>query len=69
LRTYEKSKSDHRNRGFAYCGKLIKTTIKRDRSHWLKFVDENLKTKPNNFWKYVSQFKKIDHNFHPTQNY
>jgi hypothetical protein len=27
----------------------------------LKSINDNLKTKPNDFWKYVSKFKKNDH--------
>ena len=29
-----------------------------DRLHWLKSVDDNLKTQPIEFWKYVSNLKK-----------
>jgi hypothetical protein len=38
--------------------KSLKTSIKSDRYGWLKFVDENLKCRPKQFWKYVSQFWK-----------
>jgi hypothetical protein len=28
---------------------------------WLTYIDENLKTQPKHFWKYISKFKKNDH--------
>jgi hypothetical protein len=34
--------------------KLVKVTIKSDRLRWLKYIDENLKSKPKHFWKYVA---------------
>jgi hypothetical protein len=46
---------------FSYYHKLVKTTITKGRLLWLKSVDDSLKTKPTDFWKYVSKFKKIDH--------
>jgi hypothetical protein len=39
-----------------YYRKLVKSTIKTD--SWLQSVDENLKSQPKQFRKYVSQFKK-----------
>jgi hypothetical protein len=45
---------------FSHC-KLIKTTIKIDRHRWLKSIDDSLRTKPKDFWKYVSKFMKNDH--------
>jgi hypothetical protein len=44
---------------FSYYYKLIKTTIKADRLVWLTYIDENLKTQPKNFWKYISKFKSM----------
>jgi hypothetical protein len=57
FRRYKKSKSDQNYSAFSYYGKMVKTTIKRDRLLWLN----NLETKPKHFWKYVSKFKKINH--------
>jgi hypothetical protein len=42
---------------------LVKTTIKTNRLRWLKSVDDSLETKPEGFWKHVSEFKKNDHVF------
>ncbi|PNF20051.1 hypothetical protein B7P43_G05268 [Cryptotermes secundus] len=42
--------------------KLVKTTIKSDRLRWLKSVDENLKSQPKQFWKYVASFRKRNSN-------
>jgi hypothetical protein len=58
---YKKSKSDHNCDVSSCYRKLVKITIKTDRLRWLKSVCDNLKTKPKNFWKYVSKFKKNDH--------
>jgi hypothetical protein len=43
---------------FSYYHKLVKTAIKTDRLLWLKSVEDNLKTKPRDLWKYVSEIKK-----------
>jgi hypothetical protein len=58
LKKYKKS-------NFDYCYSisyrtLVKTTIKADRLAWLAYIDKNLKTQPNHFWKYISKFKKND---------
>jgi hypothetical protein len=53
---------------FSYYRKLVKTTIKTDRLRWLKSVDDNLKAKPKDFWKYVSKFKKNYHVFAQINN-
>jgi hypothetical protein len=55
FRRYKKSKSDHNCSVFLII-KVVKCTIKRDRLRWLKSIDDNLKTKPKDFWKYVSKF-------------
>jgi hypothetical protein len=57
-RHYKKCKADCFYDRFSFHCKLIKTTIKTDRFRWLKSVDENLKSHPKQFWKYVSQFRK-----------
>jgi hypothetical protein len=44
-----------------YYRKLVKMTSKTDRLLWLKSIDDNVKTKPKEFWKYVFEFKKNDH--------
>jgi hypothetical protein len=41
---------------------LVKVTIKNDRLKWLKSVDENLKSQPKQFWKYVASFRKRNSN-------
>jgi hypothetical protein len=46
---------------FSYSGKLVKTIIKTGKLRWLKSIDDNLKTKPKGFWKYISKFKKNYH--------
>jgi hypothetical protein len=46
---------------FSYYRDLVKTAIKTDRLRWLKSINVKLKTKPKDFWKYVSKFKKNDH--------
>jgi hypothetical protein len=45
---------------FSYYRKAVKTTIKADRLAWLTYIEENLKTRPKHFWKYISKFKKND---------
>jgi hypothetical protein len=40
--------------------RFFKTTTKADRLAWLTYIDENLKTQPKHFWKYISKFKKND---------
>jgi hypothetical protein len=46
---------------FSYFRKLVKAAIMSDRLRWLKSVDDNFKTQPIEFWKYVSNLKrKID---------
>jgi hypothetical protein len=43
---------------FCFYQKWVKTTINTDRSRWLKSINENLKSHPNQFWKSVSQFRE-----------
>jgi hypothetical protein len=43
---------------FAFYPKLVKTTIKSHRSSWLKSIDENSKSHPQQFWKYASQYRR-----------
>jgi hypothetical protein len=57
-RRYKKHKAGRFYDRFSFYRKLVKTTIKTDRFRWLKSVDENLKSHPKQFWKYVSQFRK-----------
>jgi hypothetical protein len=61
LRRCKKSKYDHNYSVFSYHRKLVETTTKRDRLHWLKTVDDNLKSKPKDFWRRVFKFKKNYH--------
>ena len=57
-RRYKKYKTDCFYKKFSFYRKLVKSTIKSDRSRWLHYVDENLKCNPQQFWKYVSQYRK-----------
>jgi hypothetical protein len=43
--------------------KKVKVTFKTDRRRWLKSVDDSLKTRPQHFWKYVSNIKREDNSF------
>jgi hypothetical protein len=58
----KKKKSDCLYQKFSYYRKLVKVTIKSDRLRWLKSVDENLKSQPKQFWKYVASFRKRNSN-------
>ena len=42
---------------------LVETAIKCDKLICHKSVDNNLKTNPLHFWKYVSSFRKNDKNY------
>ncbi|PNF41595.1 hypothetical protein B7P43_G11563 [Cryptotermes secundus] len=57
-RRFKKKPSDCFYGRFAYYRKLVKNTIKSDRLRWLKSLDNNLKSQPQHFWKYVSNFRK-----------
>jgi hypothetical protein len=46
-----KSKFDHHYSAFTYYRKLVKTITKTDRLRWLHYIEDNLKTKPKDFWK------------------
>jgi hypothetical protein len=35
--------------------------MKTDKLRWLKFIDDNLTTKPKRFWKYILKLKKNNH--------
>jgi hypothetical protein len=48
---------------FAFYRKLVKFTIKSDRQHWLKFIDDSVRNNLHHFWKYVSNFKRKDNSF------
>jgi hypothetical protein len=39
---------------FSHYWKLVKVTIKSDRLKWYDSIEEDLKTQPTKFWKYVS---------------
>jgi hypothetical protein len=38
----------------------VKATIQSDRLRWLKSIDDNLKSQPKQFWKYVASYRKIN---------
>jgi hypothetical protein len=44
---------------FFFYRKVVKATVKSDRLEWLKFINENLKSHPKHFWKYVSKFRNV----------
>jgi hypothetical protein len=63
-RRYRKSKNEYHNK-FSHFRKLVKTTIKANRLNWYKSIDDDLKTQPSKFWKYVPSFRKhSSHAFH-----
>ncbi|PNF36765.1 hypothetical protein B7P43_G11156, partial [Cryptotermes secundus] len=55
---FKNNPSDYFYDRFSYYRKLVKNTIKSDRLRWLKTVDNNLKSQPQHFWKYISNFRK-----------
>ena len=57
-RRYKRSKSKHHYELFSKYRKLVKTTIKLDRMKWYTNINDNLKSNPNQFWKYVRRFTK-----------
>jgi hypothetical protein len=63
FRRFKKTNSDKHYFYFAHFRKLTKVTIKTDRWRWLKSVDHSLKTHPQHFWKYVSNFKRKYNSF------
>jgi hypothetical protein len=54
---FEKKPSEYFYGRFASYRKLVKST-KSDRLRWLKSTDNNLKSQPQHFWKYISNFSK-----------
>jgi hypothetical protein len=61
FKKYKKSKSDYYYYSiFSYYRKLVKITIKVDRFDWLKIIDNNFRTQPKHFWKYICKFKRND---------
>jgi hypothetical protein len=54
-------KSDHCYSVLSYYHERVEITIKSYRLYWLKSVDDNLKTKPKDLWKYISEFRTNDH--------
>jgi hypothetical protein len=63
FRRFKKTNSDKHYFYFAHFRKLVKVTIKTDRRRWLKSVDDSLKTHPQYFCKYVSNFKRKYNSF------
>ena len=66
-RRYRKHKLEHYYRKFSYYWKLVKITIKSHRLNCYTSTDNDLKTQPAKFWKYVSSFRRhnsrtIQHN-------
>jgi hypothetical protein len=57
---FKKKNTDYFYNQYSKHCKLVKTTIKSDRLAWLMSTDDNLKTEPTKFWKYVSTFRKSD---------
>jgi hypothetical protein len=61
-RRLKKKKSDCLYQILSFYRKIVKATIKSDRFRWFKSLDENLKSQPKQFWKYVSSIKKRNSN-------
>jgi hypothetical protein len=57
-RRFKNKPSEYFYHSFAYYRKLLKNTIKSDRLKWLKSIDNNLKSQTQQFWKYISNFRK-----------
>jgi hypothetical protein len=57
-RRYKKSKNEYYYSKFSHYWKLVKITIKFDRINRYKSIDDDLKTQPSKFWRYVSSFRK-----------
>jgi hypothetical protein len=57
-RRFKKKQTDYFYDKFAFYRKLGKTTVKSDRHRWLKPIDDNLKSQPQDFWKYMYNFRK-----------
>jgi hypothetical protein len=57
-RRFKKEKTDSLYQNFSFYRKLVKATTKSDRLRWLTSIDENLKSQPKQFWKYVASFRK-----------
>jgi hypothetical protein len=55
---FKKRPSDYFYNKFTYYRKLVKYTIKSDRLRGPKSTDNNLKSQPQYFWKYMSSFRK-----------
>jgi hypothetical protein len=63
FRRFKNTNSDKHYFYFTNFRKLVKITIKTDSRRWLKSVYDSLKTHPQHFWKYVSNFKRKDNSF------
>jgi hypothetical protein len=59
-RRFKNKKFDCLYHSFAFYRTLVKATIKSDRLRRLKPTDENLKSLPKQFWKYVASIRKIN---------
>jgi hypothetical protein len=57
-----KKTSDCLYQKFYFYSKPVIATIKPDRLRLLKSLNENLKSQPKQFWKYVASFRKINSN-------
>ena len=57
-RPYKKTKSGFHYDLFSYYRKLVKITIKADRRIWLSNINDNLKSNPKQFWKFVRNYRK-----------
>jgi hypothetical protein len=59
-RHFKKKNSDYFYNKFSFYRKLVKATIKSDRLRWLKSTDDNLKSQPKQFCKYMASYRKIN---------
>jgi hypothetical protein len=54
----KKSKNEYYYSKFSHYRKLVKITIKSDRLNLYNSIDDDLKTQPSKFWRYVSSVRK-----------
>jgi hypothetical protein len=57
-RRHKESKNEYYYNQFSHYGKLVKITIKSGRLNWYNSIDDDVKTQPSKFRRYVSSFTK-----------
>jgi hypothetical protein len=56
---FKNLKTDRLYDELSCCCKSVKITIRFDRLHWLKPVDENLQSQHKKIWNYVSKYSEF----------